>query len=790
MKQSLVKIIILIITFLTTTLIFSQQKEILIKAQVYKLPVNSMVYITGNNDELGNWNYMREMNKVSPVLWSYAVSVNSGDTLQFKFTRGSWESEAVDSAGIEFPNFVYKVTSDTTLVYKFSKWRDQVQHKIFITPERIANKSGYIELIEGWKYKSGDDSVWASPSFNDSSWKEINPALTKETFEKIEWTGNAWFRNHIHIDSAYQSTVFGLMFFNTGAAEIYLDGTLLYRIGTIGTSKENEVTRIDRYPKYIVFGKGPEHVLAVRYSNHSAGEMIKHNARAGFTATIMDINSLLSQNVDSVRSATIIQFVFSSFIVAFAIMHLLLFIFYPKAKENLFYAISMLGFALVIYTGPQTGFEDSIFKIFILSLISSISAQAAILFGLLTIYASTYNKMPKHYLVFVIISLLFAIQTFFFPDYDQGLTYFFYAYSVIVTIEIIRVAIRSVRKKDPWGWGWIIGAGFIVAMIFFAYQILIIIGVIQQPLFGLRNVFVYGIVFLAITVSINLSKKVSDTNKNLEKQLVQVKELSNKTIEQERKAKEEELYRKLLKADNDRKTKELDEARALQLSMLPKKVPDFPNLDIAVYMKPATEVGGDYYDFKYNNNGNLIIAIGDATGHGMRAGTMVATIKGLFTAESADADIVSFLNKSNTVIRDMLLGNIFMAMLMVKINGNKVFISSAGMPPALIFRSSTKSVDEIRLQAMPLGASTDFKYSQKETLLDTGDTLILMSDGFPELFNKQKEILDYNKVKEIFCYAAKMDPNKIIDHLCAEADNWRGDAKQEDDITFVVVKVK
>ena len=51
--------------------------------------------------------------------------------------------------------------------------------------------------------------------------------------------------------------------------------------------------------------------------------------------------------------------------------------------------------------------------------------------------------------------------------------------------------------------------------------------------------------------------------------------------------------------------------------MLPKKVPSFPNLDIAVYMKPATEVGGDYYDFKYNNNGNLIIAIGDATGHGM-----------------------------------------------------------------------------------------------------------------------------------------------------------------------------
>ena len=245
-----------------------------------------------------------------------------------------------------------------------------------------------------------------------------------------------------------------------------------------------------------------------------------------------------------------------------------------------------------------------------------------------------------------------------------------------------------------------------------------------------------------------------------------------------------------MEADNNRKTKELEEARKLQLSMLPVKVPSLPNLDIAVYMKPAAEVGGDYYDFKYNNNGSLIIAIGDATGHGMKAGTMVATIKGLFTAESADTDIVSFLNRSNSVIRDMHMGNIFMAMLLVKINGNKAIISSAGMPPALIFRNETKSVEEIRLQALPLGGTSEFKYSKKETTFGSGDTLLLMSDGFPELFNKEKELLDYKKAKEIFSSVAQLGPSEIINHLCKEADNWRGNAKQEDDITFVVLKVK
>jgi serine phosphatase RsbU (regulator of sigma subunit) len=174
----------------------------------------------------------------------------------------------------------------------------------------------------------------------------------------------------------------------------------------------------------------------------------------------------------------------------------------------------------------------------------------------------------------------------------------------------------------------------------------------------------------------------------------------------------------------------------------------------------------------------------------MRAGTMVATIKGLFTAENFNSDIVSFLNKSNSVIRDMNLGNLFMAMLIAKIDGNEVTLSSAGMPPALIYRSKNKTVEEFRLQALPLGGTDDFQYSEKNTSFGPGDTLLLMSDGFPELFNAQKEILDYDRAKEIFGSVAELSPNKIVDKLCREADTWQGGANQEDDITFVVVKVK
>ena len=783
-------LLVLIISTITTISIFSQQKKISIISKVHNLPENSEVFICGNTTELGQWNTMLKMDKVSDKEWRYNLNADTGDTLLFKFTRGDWNSEAVDSNNLEFPNFTYVVENDTTLTYSIPNWRDQVIQKVIVSSERLKNKSGFLELFEGWQYKIGDDSIWKEPSFNDSDWKIINPELNKEVIKNLNWTGNIWFRNHIYVDSTLWNEPFGFLFVCTGAAEIYLDGKLLYKFGTVGDSKETEKVYTERTPRHIVFGEGKEHLLAVRYSNHFAKELMNYNVFSGFYSMIGELDQLISNRVQNVREITINQLGFGAFILAFAVMHLLLFLFYPKAKENLFYSISMISFATIIFTGLQNNFVDSVQTMITISTINSVAVQMAILFGLLTVYASSYQKMPKPAYVFIVLSTIFILHTMFFPE-PQGVTadYIFYGYSIILTLELFRVVIRSIFHKDSKGWGWLTGVGFIIAIIFIAYQILILTHVITQPLFGLNVVYVYGIVIFAITVSINLSKIISDTNSNLQKQLVQVKELSEKTIEQERKAKEEEVSRRLLEADNERKTKELEEARKLQLSMLPKNIPEIPNLEIAVYMKPATEVGGDYYDFKYDENNSLLIAIGDATGHGMQAGTMVATIKGLFSADSLNTDISEFLNKSNFIIREMHLGNLFMAMLLARIEGNKITFSSAGMPPALIYRSNKKVVEEIRMQALPLGNPSGFEYFKKTAELEKGDTLLLMSDGFPELFNHQKEILDYDKAAEIFQSVADKSPDEIITSLLKAADEWKSGVNQEDDITFIVVKM-
>jgi len=246
----------------------------------------------------------------------------------------------------------------------------------------------------------------------------------------------------------------------------------------------------------------------------------------------------------------------------------------------------------------------------------------------------------------------------------------------------------------------------------------------------------------------------------------------------------------LLRAENQRKTKELEEARQLQLSMLPKTLPQLPHLDIAVYMKTATEVGGDYYDFHVSMDGTLTVVLGDATGHGMRAGTMVTSTKSLFNVLAANNSIVQTFHEMTRCLKLMQLDKLSMCMTMLKIQNHKLIMSSAGMPPVFIYKYKHKILEEHLMEGMPLGTMDDFPYQLKEAELFTGDTILMMSDGFPELNNYQKQMFGYKRARNSFEEVAEKEPDEIISYLKDEGSRWTNDKDPDDDVTFVVIKVK
>ena len=287
-------------------------------------------------------------------------------------------------------------------------------------------------------------------------------------------------------------------------------------------------------------------------------------------------------------------------------------------------------------------------------------------------------------------------------------------------------------------------------------------------------IFFLGILYLARRIELNRREQKARIREN---------ELQLKATEAEKRA---------IQAENDRKTKELEEARQLQLSMLPKDLPDLPNLEVAAFMRTATEVGGDYYDFIVHESGLLNVAFGDATGHGLRAGTMVTLIKGFFTSYAANLEPVDFMSKCTAMLKEVNLGKLLMSFSFLKIKDHKLEITSAGMPPLYYFNGKTKEIEEVIIQGMPLGAMKRFPYKKVEMDLNSGDILLLMTDGLPEQMNDKEEMFDYPQVNLQFkdLVNDEPEPKAIIEKFVKLADNWMGEVAQADDITLVAIKIK
>jgi serine phosphatase RsbU (regulator of sigma subunit) len=248
--------------------------------------------------------------------------------------------------------------------------------------------------------------------------------------------------------------------------------------------------------------------------------------------------------------------------------------------------------------------------------------------------------------------------------------------------------------------------------------------------------------------------------------------------------------RQELEAENEQRAKELEEARQLQLSMLPKQVPQLLRLEIAAYMKTATEVGGDYYDFHLAADGTLTIAIGDATGHGLKAGTVVTAIKGLFSHLAPQAELTEILRDASCALKQMNLRSLFMALTLVRLRGQHLQLSAAGMPPALLYRAARREIETLRLTGAPLGSLTSYQYKQQETVLEAGDVLVLLSDGLPERFNTQDELFGDEQVGAALLAVAERSPQEIIEALSKAGEAWAQGRAQDDDVTLVVLKVR
>jgi serine phosphatase RsbU (regulator of sigma subunit) len=613
-----------------------------------------------------------------------------------------------------------------------------------------------IYLTSGWKFTTLYNKDWNSPDFNDSSWTDVN-TIQNSSFPD-NWNGTGWFRLRFTTDSLLFNKPVYLHIWSAGKQEVYLDG-------------KSVAERADwKQPQIITLDQKQQHLLAVQYANNDPGKFRDAGFSEGFRIGFGNIDEIMKSDLHELRGYSNEQMFFTAITLAFGLLHLILFLFNRQFKENLIYSIFLFVYAASIFMDYQATLSVNIAELLYTLRIHRILMSLTQVLVPPVLYSILKQKSGKFFR-FIIVYYLFAVIAAVMKPVSNFI--FLQGGMILILIESYRIIIKASKQKTEGVW--IIAAGFAILFIFSFYDWLLDFNLINM-IGNFNNGYVYGTIGLFVCMSIFLSKSFAKSNR--------------KIILQEKLNQEQEIENKFLEAENQRKSKELEDARKLQLSILPKSFPQVPNLEISAKMRTAAEVGGDYYDYHLAGDGTLTLAIGDATGHGIKAGIMTALIKSLFDAMAHTFFIPDFFNHCTRTIKKMNLGNLYMGMTVLKIQKYRITTSAAGMPPFFIYRKNSDSVEDIILKGMPLGAFHDFQYHQKIIKAEPGDIILMLTDGFVELFNADMEMLDLDKAREIFLNAVRNNSPNIINELLNAADKWLNGSPQADDITFLLVKIK
>lgn len=240
----------------------------------------------------------------------------------------------------------------------------------------------------------------------------------------------------------------------------------------------------------------------------------------------------------------------------------------------------------------------------------------------------------------------------------------------------------------------------------------------------------------------------------------------------------------------DAKRKELEQARHLQLNMLPKRSLVATHAELAYDMTTAEEVGGDYLDYLQPAPNAFTLALGDATGHGMRAGIMVATVKSLFQCLGNSLPPAELLAQMGAQITGMELQQMFMGLLVLHFQDDHVLFSNAGMPPVLVYRAASRLVERHQAPALFLGTPLQESFATTRISLAPGDVVLAMSDGLMESFSATGVMLGVQAIAQCLQDAGHLSPGQILQALHKLRLQHAGTRPLADDVTVAVVKLK
>jgi sigma-B regulation protein RsbU (phosphoserine phosphatase) len=245
-----------------------------------------------------------------------------------------------------------------------------------------------------------------------------------------------------------------------------------------------------------------------------------------------------------------------------------------------------------------------------------------------------------------------------------------------------------------------------------------------------------------------------------------------------------------------RMSRALGLAQEVQQSLLPQSDPSLAGFDIAGASIYCDETGGDYYDFIETNRGGqagLAVVVGDVSGHGVSSALLMATARALIMLRaSMPGEAAGIINDVNRYLSlDTAQTGNFMTFFYCEIIEHETEVRwvRAGHDPALIYDPSTDAFDELKGQGLALGLDDAFEYDSFHRRIESGQVIMIGTDGIWEMRNQAGEMFGKKALMEIIRNNQTASARQIVDTVTDELERFRGDEAPEDDITMVVIKI-
>ncbi|MDH3788296.1 MAG: SpoIIE family protein phosphatase [Xanthomonadales bacterium] len=244
----------------------------------------------------------------------------------------------------------------------------------------------------------------------------------------------------------------------------------------------------------------------------------------------------------------------------------------------------------------------------------------------------------------------------------------------------------------------------------------------------------------------------------------------------------------IIKQQKDRMEEELNIGRDIQMSMLPLEFPQRDEFSVHALLQPAREVGGDFYDFFFINEDELVLVVGDVSGKGVPAALFMAVTKSVIkTRAMDDPSPASIVTRVNDEMSQDNPSSMFVTLFIAicNIRTGECRFTNAGHNPPYIRRRDGKLEILSQRHGPIIGAMEDLAYKESSVDLGMGDQLFIFTDGVTEAMDKEDNLFSEKRLEDHLESSMGSSVEDLVSDTLLSVEKYADGAEQADDITML-----